>query len=95
MNDRKYWFKRKRYGWGWTPVTWQGWALVAGVIGVALLAAFLMPADPKDTTVWQVIGYFGVMALSVATIFYFGYKHGPEPKWRWGKTIEDDPEEDL
>jgi len=24
-NPNKYWFRRKLYGWGWTPATWQGW----------------------------------------------------------------------
>jgi hypothetical protein len=23
----EYWFKPKRYGYGATPVTWQGWAV--------------------------------------------------------------------
>jgi hypothetical protein len=23
-NPQGYWFKRKVWGWGWTPVTWQG-----------------------------------------------------------------------
>jgi len=27
-NPRRYWFKRKLFGWGWTPVTRQGWAVV-------------------------------------------------------------------
>jgi hypothetical protein len=22
------WFRAKRQGWGWTPVTWQGWAVM-------------------------------------------------------------------
>ena len=24
-NPQNYWFKGKLFGWGWTPVTWQGW----------------------------------------------------------------------
>jgi hypothetical protein len=37
------WFGPKTsFGWGWTPVTWQGWALTAGFIaGVAALSAWL------------------------------------------------------
>lgn len=23
-NPEGYWFKRKLYGWGWTPAKWQG-----------------------------------------------------------------------
>lgn len=27
-NPKGYWFKAKLYGWGWTPVTWQGWCVI-------------------------------------------------------------------
>ena len=30
-----YWFAQKRYGWGFVPATWQGWALILGVLAVA------------------------------------------------------------
>ncbi len=40
---KEAWFGAKRLaGWGWRPQTWQGWAVVAGiVILVALDVAFL------------------------------------------------------
>ena len=25
--ERKPWFKPKRFGYGWTPASWQGWAV--------------------------------------------------------------------
>ena len=28
-NLKRYWFKSKLYGWGWVPVKWQGWLVVA------------------------------------------------------------------
>jgi hypothetical protein len=27
-NPEQYWFKRKAYGWGWVPATWQGWLTI-------------------------------------------------------------------
>ena len=36
MESKKYWFKRRRFGWGWTPVTWQGWLTVAFFIGLII-----------------------------------------------------------
>ena len=30
------WFRRKRWGYGWTPVTWQGWLVVALFVAIAL-----------------------------------------------------------
>jgi hypothetical protein len=36
---RTSWFGPKRLGWGWSPASWQGWAVTAGfvvVVGVAM-----------------------------------------------------------
>ena len=34
------WFKPKTYGYGATPVTWQGWAIVAGFVAAVVLLAW-------------------------------------------------------
>jgi len=26
-SDKRYWFKNKKVGIGWVPVTWEGWAV--------------------------------------------------------------------
>jgi hypothetical protein len=36
--SRKPWFGRKRIGFGWRPVTWQGWLLILVIVAVAILA---------------------------------------------------------
>lgn len=36
----KVWFREKTYGWGWTPVTWQGWFVL--LVYSALLALSIM-----------------------------------------------------
>lgn len=38
-NPSGYWFKRKLYGWGWTPATWQGWIITCIYIGLVILLA--------------------------------------------------------
>ncbi|HYC83050.1 MAG TPA: hypothetical protein VEB60_00680, partial [Candidatus Paceibacterota bacterium] len=35
-NPQRLWFKRKLYGWGWTPVTWQGWLAVLAYAGLVI-----------------------------------------------------------
>ena len=30
------WFRKKTFGYGWTPCTWQGWAVMVLFIAVAL-----------------------------------------------------------
>jgi len=38
----RYWFRPKRYGYGATPVTWEGWALVAGFVVIVAGSRFLL-----------------------------------------------------
>ncbi len=48
-NPQKYWFKRKLYGWGWTPATWQGWLVLFA--SVALLVLNAIRIDKKSHSV--------------------------------------------
>jgi hypothetical protein len=34
----RYWFRPRWYGYGATPVTWEGWVLTIGVTGVIVLS---------------------------------------------------------
>jgi uncharacterized membrane protein len=43
MNDPRTWFQPKVVGIGWTPRTWEGWALIAAVIAVGALVGRLDP----------------------------------------------------
>ena len=33
------WFRAKRFGWGWAPFTWQGWAITFGFVALILAGA--------------------------------------------------------
>jgi hypothetical protein len=33
----KPWFRPKQYGWGYTPQTWQGWAILVVVIAAVVI----------------------------------------------------------
>jgi uncharacterized membrane protein len=43
MNDPRTWFQPKVVGIGWTPRTWEGWALIAAVIAVGAIVGRLDP----------------------------------------------------
>ncbi|HYN99355.1 MAG TPA: hypothetical protein VEU28_06740 [Actinomycetota bacterium] len=91
----KYWFKRRRYGYGFIPVTWQGWAVVAGyvVIVLALIPAFL---DAPEEVAAREAGFFGIfMAAATVGLILISVSKGPRPRWRWGRKPGDDPEEDF
>lgn len=74
-----YWFKAKRFGWGWgLPAAWQGWVVYAffalGVAGV--LRAF----PPQRAPVPFAIGLFALAALLLVVCLL----RGEPPRWRWG-----------
>ncbi len=46
-----YWFVPKRFGYGATPVTWQGWLVTSGAVALVLLALRLLPTMPEKTLV--------------------------------------------
>jgi len=72
-----YWFRAKRYGWGWgLPATWQGWVVfVLWLVGAAAgvpLAIFSLPLF----IVWMFVLLAGLLAVCFAK--------GEPPRWRWG-----------
>ncbi len=91
---KKIWFKRKRYGWGWTPVTWQGWLVVLGYITLVMTVVFMrekaIPGNPDSGSNFLV----SALPIFVLTtmLMYICYKKGEKPRWQWGKRIEDESE---
>ena len=80
--DKKLWFKKKSYGWGWTPSTWQGVAVVVTYF-VALCA-----------TVWSVqLGMVSLSSTQLAVVLIVesailvavSYVKGEKPSWSWGR----------
>jgi hypothetical protein len=79
MNTRgKYWFRNKRYGWGWgLPASPAGWTffliwLTALLVGTVRLRRY-HPLAPV-----------AFLALMTAVLVYVCYKKGEPPSWRWG-----------
>lgn len=85
-NPKGYWFKRKIWGWGWVPATWQGWLVTLLYV---VLVSFLMltreeaiPGNPDSGSNFLVFG----LPILVLTIIFIGiaYTKGEKPKWQWG-----------
>lgn len=81
-NPRGYWFKRKLYGWGWVPVTWQGWLVTA--VYVALLIAFSSTIDESSPPQEIMFTFFLPLTLMTVTLIRICYKKGEKPRWQWG-----------
>jgi len=79
------WFRARRYGWGWTPVTWQGWAItLAYAIAVAGWAVYELRTGRQQpiSAIWP-----GLLDLPLLTALLVAicWIKGERPRWRWGK----------
>ena len=50
------WFKRKAYGWGWTPSTWQGWSVTA-IYALVLVKLFIAIGRRSSSLSDALIGF--------------------------------------
>jgi hypothetical protein len=82
-NPHGYWFKRKLYGWGWTPATWQGWLTIG--MYVLLIIAFSLLIPNKTSSVNEVL-VIRILPITLLTIVLLRicYRKGEKPKWQWG-----------
>jgi hypothetical protein len=81
---RRYWFRTKTYGWGWTPVAWQGWAAIGAwaiVFFVAVLGA-VMAADASSWAAFAVM--IAVAGVATLALVYVSWRTGEHQRWRWG-----------
>ncbi len=78
-NPEGFWFKRKLYGWGWTPAKWQGWAVIVVSVTIAVLGVYIGGKDDAPGA-----GLLGIV-LMLIIIFTFGYWKGEKPRWQWGQ----------
>jgi hypothetical protein len=79
-----HWFKQKRYGFGASPSSWQGWALTAAYVAVLLgLSAWL--TDGANANESRTLVFLGLPAG--VTILFLGIVWRTTEggwRWRWG-----------
>ena len=79
-----YWFKAKKYGWGWYPATWQGWA-VLGVYLIIVLANFFRVDANSYSVSDTVLGFTPELIVLTAILIGVCYLTGEKPGWHWGE----------
>jgi uncharacterized membrane protein YhaH (DUF805 family) len=87
---KKYWNKRRRYGYGWTPTTWKGWLLAITFIAAALVPALFVVSN-ESLIIW----YFVYLAVLLTVFLIVITQVSPQAKWRWGKKPSDNKKEDF
>lgn len=81
-NPKHLWFKRKVYGWGWVPITWEGWLVVA--LYIILVVLFSLTIDETSRSSEIMFTFALPVALLTITLIRICYKKGEKPKWQWG-----------
>ena len=74
--ERPWFGPRRLPGYGWSPVTWQGWAVSVGFFAAILLCAFLIP-----NVVIKVIAEVVLVVLLVTTCALTGTRPGGKRWW--------------
>lgn len=86
----RYWFKRKLFGWGWTPATWEGWLSMI-VFFVLIFGNWQLRYVTRLEEVTEHDMYWFVaesVVLTVLLIILCAHK-GETLRWQWGKRKGD------
>jgi hypothetical protein len=79
MDDDRYWFPAKRYGWGWgLPQAWQGWLVLLGFVLLVALGTLVFPPSREP------VAYLGYVIVLCGVLVGICYLKGEPPRWRWG-----------
>jgi hypothetical protein len=81
----EYWFKPKRYGYGATPVTWQGWAVTIGTVLAVVAVSLRLRLTAKSLWALAALVLFDAVAVSALVIVSYRKTDGG---WRWRWAID-------
>jgi phage shock protein PspC (stress-responsive transcriptional regulator) len=81
-NPQKFWFKRKRIGWGWAPCSLEGWLVL--LIYLILMLRVALRVDQFSHSGSDVLFSFAVPFVGLTLILIIiCYIKGEEPRWQW------------
>ena len=80
----RYWFRQKRYGWGATPTTWEGWlsSLVFLVVVLAINAGIILLVPTRRDAAAVLVGTVIVVIILFCVLAAAKTEGGW--RWRWG-----------
>ena len=79
-----YRFRQKRFGYGATPTTWQGWLLTVASAAAAVAIIIAAEFQPDNTTRFLLIA-IGLPLVLVPTVLIARAKTEGGWRWNWGK----------
>jgi hypothetical protein len=84
MKNKKIWFKAKMYGWGWQPVTWQGW-IITFLYTANILYFGKQSALSAHSGSDALLSFAIPFVVQTVFLLIICYARGERPRWRWGK----------
>lgn len=86
--QKKLWFKAKKYGYGWYPVSWQGWVIT--LIYTAIIVFTATHINARAHSVSDFLINFGFIFIIATIVFIAICRHkGEVAHWHWGDTHDD------
>lgn len=83
---KKYWFLPKCYGYGFFPITWQGWLSTLILLGLIFLSAYVNNFFNQQASTQDGLRYLldvVILASLFTAIFKDKVKGGL--RWQWGR----------
>ncbi len=94
MQDKKLWFKAKRFGWGWYPCSWQGWAVLCMYVFV-LISNSIFLNNHVNSISDLLIQFFPDTYILTVFLIIICYTTGEKPKWHWGYKDKSQDKKDV
>ena len=79
----QYWFRPKRYGYGATPITWEGWAVTLATVLAMVAVSSVLRLETGSYLALAALLAFDLAALALLFIVSRRKTDG-EWRWRWG-----------
>ena len=80
--EKKLWFRAKNFGWGWYPVSWEGWVII--LLYAVGMVKFAIHANLQHSTSDVLINFAIPFIINTTFLLVICYARGEKPEWRWG-----------
>jgi len=83
-NPEGYWFKRKLYGYGWTPARPAGWITIG--VYLVFLVGVVMYAHDNIIDTETPTRIIALIISATVLLLVVTWRTGEPLKWQWGKN---------
>lgn len=80
-NSKKKWFKAEMYGWGWYPVSWEGWIIIS-LYMIAISLHFINIEKFAHSTSDALLNFSIPFVITTVFLLIICYARGERPSFR-------------